>query len=146
MDNPDDEKTIVNIKGVLKRSWERTKIAADRNDETLGAWVSRALDQLADRETGPREFPPAANLAANPPADARLGRLFDVMQHVGTLSAATGQPPPKRTVSRLYRLADEWSRAQSGMPPKVIRGVGLANGKAGLETGKALAIEAEFSE
>lgn len=146
MDNPDDEKTIVNIKSVFKRSWDRAKVAAERNDETLGAWVSRALDQLADRESGPREILADAKPPANPGPDPRLEQLFGMMRNISDLTAATGQKPPKHTVSRLYSMADAWSREQTGLAPKVINMSGLARGKAGLENGKALAFEANFSD
>jgi hypothetical protein len=146
MDNPDDEKTIVNIKSVFKRSWDRAKGAAERNDETLGTWVSRALDLLADRESGPREIVPSVNPPANPTPDPGLQQLFGMMRHLSDLAAATGQKPQKRTVSRLYSMVDAWSREQTGLGPKVINTSGLARGKAGLENGKALAFEAKFSE
>ena len=65
MVNPDDERATINVKGVAARAWERAKTAALKQDETMGVWLSRAIDYRADAEAGPREFPPA-NPAANP--------------------------------------------------------------------------------
>lgn len=53
-----DDKTTINVKAVNLKSWEAAKRAASRSGETLGQWVSRACDQLAEREAGERIYPP----------------------------------------------------------------------------------------
>jgi hypothetical protein len=44
LDNPDDvERTIINVKGVSVAAWNAARNAAKRQDEPMGAWVSKAL-------------------------------------------------------------------------------------------------------
>ena len=127
MDNPDDEKTTVNVKGVSAKAWERAKKAATRQDETMGSWLSRAANQLADREAAPRELPPAP--VANPdPQNSKavpVAGIVDALSALGGLMAgqaamvgATGIKPPKTETRRLNRLADTMARAALGEPPR----------------------------
>ena len=60
MANPEAKKTIINVKGADVEQWERAKTAANRADETMGEWLSRAVKHLADMEEGGREFPPGS--------------------------------------------------------------------------------------
>ena len=55
----DDPRTVINVKAVSIAAWEKGKAAAAKADETMGTWLSRALNQLADREAGERYIPPA---------------------------------------------------------------------------------------
>jgi hypothetical protein len=51
MANPNDEpRTVVNIKGGRVAAWDRARAASGHAGETLGSWVSRACNQLADLE------------------------------------------------------------------------------------------------
>ena len=145
----DDGKTTINVKAVSARAWERAKGAAVKQGETMGAWLSRAINQLADGEAGPREFPPARvppvepvrpgpGLAAHGPASALVspGELADVMQGMAALAAATGVAPAKSSVRRAYGLADDLVRDARGIPRRARRD-GKAGGQALLENGKA---------
>jgi hypothetical protein len=154
MDNPDDEKTTINVKAVSARAWERAKSSAIKQGETMGAWLSRAINQLADAEAGPREFPPvkpAANLPAetgNPgPAAApeAIAHAFGaLLSGQAALVAATGIQPLKREVRLAHALVDALSRDMQGIdrlpPPKPrqsrSRG-GKAAGQSLLGNGKA---------
>lgn len=150
MGNPSDERTTINVKGMSVSSWERAKKSAAKQDESMGAWLTRAVEQLANLEDGPREFPPMppANPApesGNPPALAASGApveglgLGQLMQGMAALAAATGTPPARSDTRRLYALVDDQVRQARGMPPRPVRRRqgGLAAGQSLLENGKA---------
>ena len=99
MDNPGKATIIVNIKGVSQEQWERAKTAANRADETLGEWVSRACKLLADAEEGGREFPPGVPLV--PRRAMTPEQLAGLMNAAAALSAAQAKPVPSRTASAL---------------------------------------------
>lgn len=139
----DDGKTTINVKSVSVAAWERAKSSALKQGETMGAWVSRALNQLADDEAGPREFPPSP---ANPSprevkpdssgASVSMADVAVLMQGIAAVAAATGQPPAKADLRRAYGLADELVRDARGIPRKP-RIVGKAIGQSLLLEGKA---------
>ena len=142
----DDEKTTINVKGVSGKAWERAKTAALKQGEPMGPWLSRAINQLADREAGPREFPPVtANLApetVKPDPNPGLSpvEVAALMQAQAALASATGVAPPKADQRRLYGLADELVRDARGMPRKA-RIVGKAPRQSLLENGKAAVLD-----
>ncbi len=72
MDNPDEERTIINVKGMRVDSWERARAAAGRAGETMGSWLSRACDQLANLEAGERYIPPSRPAAEVKPAKPEI--------------------------------------------------------------------------
>jgi hypothetical protein len=141
MDNPDDGKTTINVKGVSAKAWERAKAAAAKQDETLGVWLSRAANQLADREAGPREFPPQppANLAPEmvKPSGLTAPELAALLQGMAALATATGTSPAKADVRRAYALVDDHVREARGIPPRPIR----LHPRPGKANGQPLAIE-----
>ena len=47
MGNLSDERTTINVKGMSVSSWERAKKAAGKQDESMGAWLTRAVEHLA---------------------------------------------------------------------------------------------------
>ena len=131
MGNPENERTTINVKGMSATAWERAKVAANRNGEAMGAWLTRAVTQLADREAGAREIPPQpANLAPATGNRGSLGveQLAELMHGMAALAAATGTPPAKPDIRRAYHLVDEHIREARGMPPRPIR---VRVGKAG---------------
>jgi len=144
MGNPLDERTTINVKGMSVSSWERAKNAAKRQDESMGAWLSRAAEHLANLEDGPRELPPMA--PGNPapemgnPTPAPVEGLGVLMQGMAALAAATGTTPAKADTRRLYALVDDQVRQARGLPPRPVRRRqgGLANGQSLLENGKAI--------
>lgn len=135
MDNRADEKTTINVKSVSVAAWDRAKKAATKQGEAMGEWLSRAINQLADIEAGPREFPPA-----NPPVNqiSETGNpvrfalspaeLSDLMHAQAALTTATGKLPAKADTGRAHALAAEMVRAAIGMPPKPLR-IGKAPAK-----------------
>ena len=121
MGNPDDGRTTINVKGVTREAWERARAAATKSGEAMGAWLSRAVDQLARLEAGPREFPPAlavkpTNNSGNPDADARL---IDLLTAAATLSTACGGK--LSAVPGLTALCAERVRSARGLPPLAAR-------------------------
>jgi hypothetical protein len=147
MDNPDDEKTTINVKGVSTKAWDRAKNAAAKQDETMGVWLSRAANQLADMEAGPREFPPALSANLRPemvkPPGLTAPELAGLMQSMAALATATGTPPAKADIRRAYALVDDHVREARGMPPRPIRmptRPGKANGQSLALEGKSEAI------
>jgi hypothetical protein len=119
MANPDDEKTTINVKGVSEKAWERAKNAARKQDETMGDWLSRAANHLADKEAGPREFPPVQQVNLRPemvkPTGLSAPELTDLMQGLAALATATGTPPAKANLRRIYALVDEHVLEACGM-------------------------------
>lgn len=103
MDNPDDDKTTINVKAVSGRAWEKAKSSAIKQGETMGTWLSRAINQLADREaSGPRELaplpvnlPPAVNSLATQPRSV----LEQLATHPVNLRGETGNPGPANPMS-----------------------------------------------
>jgi hypothetical protein len=145
MDNPDDEKTIINVKAVSVGSWERAKKAAVKNGETLGSWVSRACDQLANLEAGERYIPPAnrsfaapanpANLPALPPVD------FSEVAAILVAMKEAGLPVQKRIGQHVNALLNNRLRDVRGMPEERPRGRPFQQINHGLtepENGKAV--------
>ena len=143
MGNPLDERTTINVKSISVSAWERAKNAAKRQDESMGSWLSRASEHLANLEDGPRELPPLAS--ANPPPEmgnptpAPVEGLGVLMQGMAALAAATGTAPAKADTRRLYALVDDQVRQARGLPPRPVRRRqgGLAGGQSLLENGKA---------
>ena len=146
MDNPADDRVTINVKSVSAKSWERAKVAANKQGQTMGEWLSRAINQLANNEAGPRELPalPAANLKpktgnpgpAGPAAGMSAGDLADMMRGLAALATASGTPPAKADIRRAYGLADDLVRDARGMPRKS-RPIGKASRQSLLENGKA---------
>lgn len=142
MDNPQDEKTVINVKGVSVQIWEKAKRAANKQGQPMGVWLSRAADHLANLEDGPREFPP--DVSANPepktgnPSGMASDHLAGLMQGMAALVAATGMAPSKAVVRTAYRLMDAQVREASGLPPRPVRiAAGKASGQSLLLDGKA---------
>ena len=151
MGNPDDERTVINVKGVSVQAWEKAKRAAHKQGQPMGAWLSRAAEHLASLEDGPRELPPLPPANPSSLASANLGRemgnpsslpiesLGALMQGIAAVAAATGTAPAKSNLRRLYALADDHVRDASGLPPRTVRGqaAGKAAGQSLLISGKA---------
>ena len=121
MANPEDERTVINVKGVSVEAWEIAKKAANKQGEPMGTWLSRAARTQANLEDGPRELPPlpVANLGRNSgnPSLLPIEQLGALMQGMAALSAATGTPPAKGVTRRAYALVDDHIRDASGLRP-----------------------------
>jgi hypothetical protein len=123
------DKTIVNVKGISVPSWDRGKAAANRAGETMGSWLSRAIDQLADREAGQRYIPPDA--PANPPT---VQRSEIDLREVAAVLVAMGQAgvPVQTRVGSLVN-AILYTRMREAHPARLRISGGLTEG----ENGKA---------
>jgi hypothetical protein len=153
MDNPEDERTIINVKGINIRSYEGAKKAANKAGETMGSWLSRAMDQLANLEAGERYIPPdnPANrpfglAIANPANPDYLPALHPVdFREVATILMAlkeAGLPVQKRIGHHVNTLLNNRLREARGMPEEKARGRltipgGISHGLTEGENGKA---------
>jgi hypothetical protein len=114
MGNPEVKRTIINVKGMDAEQWERAKLAANRQDETMGEWLSRAVKQLADMEEGGREFGPGERTERKPLTAEQVAAL---MQAAAQLALATGKPAPKSHAHGLRAVVDDLTRQARGLPP-----------------------------
>jgi hypothetical protein len=118
-DKAEAKTTIVNIKGIDLDAWEAAKTAAARQDETMGEWVSRALNHLVNLEAGPREFPPnpAANLG---PKTVNPGQAEALATLAGLAPALTGIGPKLAgyAAADVSRLISDCSRLARGEAPR----------------------------
>lgn len=119
MDNPEVKRTIINVKGMDAEQWERAKTAANRQDETMGEWLSRAVKHLADMEEGGREFGPSERVSERKPLTAE--QVAALMQAAAQLALATGKPAPKSHAHGLRAVVDDLTRQARGLPPKPVR-------------------------
>lgn len=118
MGNLEVKRTIINVKGMDAEQWERAKIAANRQDETMGGWLSRAVKQLADIEEGGREFGPSERAERRPLTAEQVAAL---MQAAAQLALATGKPAPKSHAHGLRAVVDDLTRQARGLPPKPVK-------------------------
>jgi hypothetical protein len=117
------DKTIVNVKGISVPSWDRGKAAANRAGETMGSWLSRAIDQLADREAGQRYIPP--DVPANPSAPRPEIDLREVAAVLHAMGQA-GVPVQKRVVSVVNAIL--YTRMREAHPARLRISGGLTDG------------------
>lgn len=143
MGNPPNDKTTINVKAVPVKSWERAKSCAAKQDEAMGEWLHRAINQLADMEAGPREFPPVkpeANKiseAGNPGQSTMTpGELAGLLGGIAAAAAACGVPAARADLRRAYGLADDMVRDARGIPRKP-RPSGKALRQSSLLSGKS---------
>jgi hypothetical protein len=157
MGNPDQERTTINVKGVLVSAWETAKKAANKQNETMGSWLSRAIPHLANLEAGPREFPPVnpEPNSANPSPAAYVGPPIDVLMAIVALSQevresahAAGIDYPKSAARRHSAILRSAQLAVLGKPtraqPRTL--IGLASGQSLLKNGKAYTLAANTVE
>ena len=97
MDNPDDDdRIIINVKGVRKASWNRATRAASLRKIPYGQLVSDALDFQAEMEARGIEAPGKARLTDDQ-ITARLTALAGLAQ--GIAEGAIRPPAALRTWS-----------------------------------------------
>lgn len=90
---------IKTIKGVRLDAWERARRAADKADETMGEWASRAFDRQADQDGRTLVLAPQTlDQPGIPPS--RLDRQ--------------DSPPPPPDMAGMAQLVDAMTRA--GVP------------------------------
>lgn len=125
MDTPAD-KAPMTVKGMPVRARQRALKAAAKQDQSMAEWLTRAIDQLADREEGVREtFPDEAGKPGKPLAlpsptvipEGFLTDLADTMRAAHAVSEASGIPIPKATVHHAYAVLANHLRFVRGLPP-----------------------------
>ena len=145
MGNP----TTINVKAVDFEAWDKARNSANKQGETMGIWLSRALITQVNLEAGPREFPPDSSAnpgrkSANPPLTPeqltdRMNATAAMMQGLAAIKAATGKATGLRTVARALAAFEQRQIEAEGVPPA--RLVGKAIGK---EYPPSLVIQNEF--
>jgi hypothetical protein len=126
MDNSEVKKTTVNVKDVEAEAWEMCRKLAAKHDENLGAIVSRALRQLYQIDSGPRELSPtvASNLiqkSANPMLTPEMPSPYIVQLLNAGAAIAASNDRKLRSVAGLSSLLAEKVRAERGLPPLASR-------------------------
>jgi hypothetical protein len=122
----DDDKAPMTVKGMPVRARQRALKAANKQGQSMAEWLTRAIDQLADREEGEREtFPDErANLPAivGPvsPAVIPPGFLSDLTEAMGAakgIADAAGVPVPKATARHAFAILTDHLRLVRGLAP-----------------------------
>jgi hypothetical protein len=151
MDEP-DEKAGMTVKAMPTRARQRALKAAAKQGQSMAEWLTRAIDQLADREEGAREtFPDEmgnrGNLPAvpTPPAVVMippgfLAEITEAMRAAQAVSAAGGVPVPKVVARHAFTILADHLRTVRGMPPVKPRRRG---GETKRETGETKAKNGE---
>jgi hypothetical protein len=119
----DEPTTTVNVKHMPVAAWKRAGDRARANDETLGSWVSRAINQLANlEEQGDRLILPGRP-ATPPPAGRDAAELVPLMQGVAAMlreaaghAAASGRPIPPGMAKEVHAAMRDLSREARGLP------------------------------
>ncbi len=107
MENPIDETTIVNVKGVRVTSWENAKKDAESARATMGTWVSLALDRMHNG---------GISEAAKPDYAEALARL-------GPIVAGMGARLNREASASVSRIVDTYAREVAGLPPRPARAI-----------------------
>lgn len=122
MDSPDDEATVVNIKNVRVNAYRRAKTCANRTNESMGEWCSRAFDQLANLEEGGRHILPPARGADLSRATQPANLVIPTAEYIQSLAslvhamAAAKLDMQKRNVAKLNAVLYTGLRAAEGKP------------------------------
>lgn len=111
MATPEEATTTINVKNVRSTAWERAKLAANRQGETMGEWLSRAIDHLANLESGQREIAPGKPVK---PTAELLAEIAPVVG--GNLADMT-----REARSSVSALVDAHIRESQGLPPRPVR-------------------------
>ena len=128
MEIPDD-KAPMTVKAMPVRVRQRALKAAAKQGQSMAEWLTRAIDQLADREEGEREtFPDEAGKPGKLPAlpsqpspvvipTSFLTDLIDAMRAAEAVAAASGVPVPKATAHHAFAILTNHLRKARGLPP-----------------------------
>jgi hypothetical protein len=137
----DDDKAAMTVKGMPVRARQRALKAANKQGQSMAEWLTRAIDQLADREEGAREtFPDERANRANPPAIVGAvspavippGFLSDLTEAMGAakgIADAAGVPVPKATARHAFAILTDHLRLVRGLGPVKPRQTRLEKGQ-----------------
>lgn len=119
---PTAQTAHVTVKNMPVSAWNRANAARARSGETMAEWLARAVNQLADRESGERlilpgqpEQPGAANLPA--PLAITPAEIEGLMRAAVEVSRAAEIPVPKVAARHFFALLTLAGRAARGLPP-----------------------------
>lgn len=118
-DNSGPETTIVNVKSMPVEAWNLARASANRRDETMAEWLTRAIYLLAQHDAEGRitQIGPESNPAGNPAKPPSLSPE-DVEALARAMRLATegaGVPIPKASARHVVALATQHMRAARGM-------------------------------
>lgn len=120
MDSETEKRTTINVKNMGVPEWERAKKCANRSDESMGEWLTRAVKLLADMEEGGREFAPRE--PTRPRREMSPEQVAALLQGV----AATKGNRHQAAID-LRTLAGEMARDALGQEPRPVRSRIAAN-------------------
>ena len=129
MANPEDEtaadKTTINVKGVRKSSWEAARRGAAQRGDSMGAWLSDAIDRRISREARQIELP--SEPARTPPLTPdQLTQRIMAVAALQQSAAALKMARVRSTGRDAMRIAQESLAhemdADRGRPARTISG------------------------
>ncbi len=90
MDNPDDDRTIINVKGVRKASWNAAARAASLSKDSYGQWLSDAIDLRLRMEAEGVKLPGEDKKALLTPDQmtARIAAMAELAKGLAALKSA----------------------------------------------------------
>jgi hypothetical protein len=133
------ETTTVNVKGVSTTSWSNARAAAARADVAMGAWLSKAIDEYVNAETGPTTSTEHPHLHLTPEQlTDRISAVAALLQAQAALKAATGKVTGRAMASAVI---EGLKQAQQGLlppPQRTVRGFtsGKERAQFGIESGE----------
>lgn len=119
MGNPGEvEKTVINVKGVRKSSWEAAKRGSAQTGDSMGTFLSDVIDKHMRQEADaiqPPGLPPVKNVnnSGNP---VDLPAVTDLLRVAVDAARLSGKPLPDHVRGLLHGLVNQQIRAARGMP------------------------------
>jgi hypothetical protein len=109
---------VRSIRGLDAETWEMAGNCAGRADETLAAWLKRAIEQLAAGEaSGPRFVLPGKPEPNVKQVGMDIHDVGVLLQSMSAFVVATQTRPKKLVLNRAHRLFDACVRSGLGMRP-----------------------------
>lgn len=130
MDNPDtDDKTIINVKGVRKPAWEAARRGAAQAGDSMGTWLSDAIDRRISHDATAIEGP-ANNRGevGNPDAltpdqlTARIMALAALQQSMAAMKTARMRSSGRGVLATVQASLVQRVIDAEGEPVREIRG------------------------
>ena len=110
------------IKGIPPEERNAAIAAAQRDDQTLGEWMARAIRSHIQSDRQQDRAPALVGPEIQPRAD--LAEIERTIAAVHQLAAAAGEPPPKtvtRSAYALLRMQLAGLRGPGARPPRSVR-------------------------
>ena len=107
----------VNIKSMPVDVWARMTQAKEKQGETTAEWLTRAINQLADREAGERYIPPGEAVGPGPITPS-VREIRETIEHLArVLAGLSGVPNCGRVAQRLRRVMEQHIELLAVSPP-----------------------------